>query len=87
MKVIKAYQCDFSKVYKKTKQAVKNHEDNCYHNTNNRACATCKNNRIDYEIIEEDKEPFYNWCTSKDIGLDNKTLTMHCELYKNNQRK
>ena len=87
MKQVKAYQCDFCHFYKKTKQSVINHENYCYHNPKNKACATCDHNIIDFEIHQESNEiePFYNWCKLEDIPLHKKNLKMHCSVWKLNE--
>lgn len=85
MKQIKAYQCDFCKFYKKTKLSVENHEEYCYHNPKNKACATCDHNIIDYETMSHEEspehEPVYNWCKCKNIALHRKTLKMNCSTW------
>ena len=91
MKKIKAYQCNFCSFYRKTKSAVKKHEKRCFYNPKNRACATCKHNRIYHETFFDesyDKTPISpeyiistNWCEKKNIELNNKTLCAHCDLW------
>lgn len=96
MKEIKAYQCDYCKLYKKTKSYVKEHEDKCYLNPKNRACATCKHNviEIDYEgmyirdqggDLEDLGDPYYNfeynWCEKKEVELKRGTLKTNCDLW------
>ena len=97
MKEIKAYQCDHCKFYKKTKSSAINHEENCYHNPKNRACATCEHNIIDYETIYDpnhggnpgstDYEVPYNYCKKKEVVLNRKTLKMNCMDWKRQENK
>lgn len=95
MKEVKAYQCSFCTYYRKTKESVIRHEDNCYNNPKNKACATCKHNVIDYETIYDrnhggnpgstDYDVAYNWCEKKEIELKKGTLCMNCDLWEGNE--
>ena len=92
MKEIKAFQCSFCTYYRKTKASVIRHEENCYHNHKNKACATCKHNVILYETIYDrnhggnpgstDYDVSYNYCEKKQIELKKGTLCMNCVLWK-----
>lgn len=91
MKEIKAYQCSHCTFYRKTKRSVMEHEDICFKNPANKACASCDHNVIDYETIynrdhggdpgSTDYESPYNWCNKKHIVLEKGTLTKNCPLH------
>jgi len=91
MKVVKAYQCSYCTFYRKTKGSVIEHESKCFKNPQNKACASCKNNIIEYETFynrnhggdpgSTDYDVAYNYCTQFDIELNNKTLKRNCPLH------
>lgn len=91
MRNVKAYQCSHCTFYRKTKASVVNHEDSCFRNPKNKACATCKHNIHDLETVynrnhggdpgSTDYEISNNWCDKKEIMLTNKTLTSNCGLW------
>jgi hypothetical protein len=88
MKTVKAFQCSFCTFYRKTKKSVIAHEDICFKNPKNKACASCKNNDVDYETVynryhggdpgSTDYEARYNYCTEFDVVLNSKTLRKNC---------
>ena len=91
MKIIKAFQCSFCTFYAKTKKTVSNHENICFKNPKNKACASCKHNTTDYETIynrfhggdpgSTDYDVAYNYCTKLDIVLNRHTLRKDCALH------
>ena len=91
MKEIKAYQCSYCSFYRKTKKIVKTHEDNCFYNPKNRACASCEHNTIEFTTIynpdnggnpgSTDYEAPFNWCEVKEIELNDKTLCKDCPMW------
>ena len=95
MKIVKAFQCSHCTFYRKTKAPVVNHENTCFRNPENKACASCKYNVKDFETVynrnhggdpgRTDYEVSYNWCTKKEIDLNNKTLTTNCPLWQNDE--
>jgi hypothetical protein len=91
MKEVKAYQCSFCTYYRKTKSSVLRHEESCYHNPKNKACATCVYNVVDTDTVynpyhggdpgSTDYDVSYNWCEKKSITLEKGTLCMRCDLW------
>jgi len=82
MKEMKAYQCSFCRFYKKTKVSVLNHEKHCFYNPENRACATCQHNILDFLLSEDDNVlTKVNVCQKKNIDLDAHTLCLKCPLW------
>ena len=92
MKERKAYQCSFCTFYRLTKKSVEIHEDNCYHNPKNRACATCRFNVVEFETVYDryhggnpgstDYDVPYNWCDKREIELSKNELRMYCSMHK-----
>ena len=43
MHKVEAYQCDYCTKYGKSRSNIGQHEKSCFHNPENKACATCSN--------------------------------------------
>ncbi len=78
---IKAYQCSFCGYYKKTKQSVLRHEVTCYHDPENRACASCNENIFSEEYYETEKECTNNYCNKREVFLIKRELRYGCPIW------
>ena len=80
---IKVYQCEHcKKFYKKTKTIVLKHEYDCYFNPKNKACASCLNNKSDYEDTSIDYLNKYYYCSANGVTLTSETLKYNCNDWK-----
>lgn len=68
-----------------------NHEDNCFYNPKNKACASCKHNVVEYQTVynpyhggdagSTDYEVKSYWCEKKNVELKKGTLCSNCDLW------
>lgn len=82
----KAYSCDYKCGQKVvlSKKSMEDHETRCFHNPDNRACASCKFFEIEHDGNGMEGTPYnHEWtdliCNAKDIAMDK--LTSKCDLH------